>query len=488
MRKLVVGALMALFSCLALAGSIDKNQLRMTHNNNNTPSDGTRTVYIPVPPINTECMLTFWNNNNTTYNSQCRAITSSSGIVVNTSTGEISVAPAWSSITGAPTTMAGYGITDGVSTSTLSGYVTSAALSSTLSGYVSGSSLTATLTGYATQTDLSTGLANKMNVLSGTTSQYVRGDGTLAGFPSIPAAQVQADWAQASSGAVDFIKNKPALGSAAAANLPASGNAASGEVVTGADTRLSDARTPTAHTHAAADIVSGTLADARIPALAISKTTGLQSALDAKQAALTLTTTGSGAPTLVGATLNIPPGGSGTVTSITAGTGLSGGTITGSGTISMPNVGTTGTYTRVTTDAQGRVTSGQDIGINDAPGRGLVTSTTATGFQVSATRPAYVCYEGQINTTSTIGGPASGSIFIETASTNSTTAGDWTKIAEQTASNTITLAVVLQQVDGEPWSLCRMIPAGKYVRVRSQNNGAGTVGFTINTTQQEALL
>lgn len=39
---------------------------------------------------------------------------------------------------------------------------------------------------------------------------------------------------------------------------------------------------PSAHTHAATDIVSGTLADARIPSLAISKTTGLQTALDGK--------------------------------------------------------------------------------------------------------------------------------------------------------------------------------------------------------------
>ena len=51
----------------------------------------------------------------------------------------------------------------------------------------------------------------------------------------------------------------------------------------------------------------------------------------------------------------------GTVTSITAGTGLSGGVITTTGTISMPNTGTAGTYGGsraipiITTDAQGRV-------------------------------------------------------------------------------------------------------------------------------------
>ena len=51
-------------------------------------------------------------------------------------------------------------------------------------------------------------------------------------------------------------------------------------------------------------------------------------------------------------------GGSGTVTSITAGSGLTGGTITTSGTIALEDVGTPGTYFKVTTDAKGRVVSG----------------------------------------------------------------------------------------------------------------------------------
>lgn len=38
---------------------------------------------------------------------------------------------------------------------------------------------------------------------------------------------------------------------------------------------------PTTHTHTAADIASGTLADARIPALAIAKITGLEARLTA---------------------------------------------------------------------------------------------------------------------------------------------------------------------------------------------------------------
>ena len=61
----------------------------------------------------------------------------------------------------------------------------------------------------------------------------------------------------------------------------------------------------------------------------------------------------------------------GTLTSVTAGSGLDGGTITSTGTISMPNTGTAGTYGSatqtpvLTTDGQGRVTS--------------VTNTTITG-------------------------------------------------------------------------------------------------------------
>lgn len=126
------------------------------------------------------------------------------------------------------------------------------------------------------------------------------------------------------------------------------------------------------------------------------------------------------------------------------------------------------------------------LSINDAPGRSIVTATNATGFQVSSTRNAMVCYEGTFQTTSTIGGPSSITVFLETANTNSTTPGDWTIISQQLNSNTITLAVVLQQVDIEPWGICRMIPAGKFVRIRS-GSVTGTASATVNATQQETL-
>lgn len=74
---------------------------------------------------------------------------------------------AWADITGKPTTLTGYGITDGVVASQLTGYAT-----------------TAQLAGYATSAQLASGLAGKFNTPTGTTAQYVRGDGSLATLPS----------------------------------------------------------------------------------------------------------------------------------------------------------------------------------------------------------------------------------------------------------------------------------------------------------------
>jgi hypothetical protein len=59
----------------------------------------------------------------------------------------------------------------------------------------------------------------------------------------------------------------------------------------------------------------------------------------------------------------------GTLNSVVAGTGLSGGGAgtAGSVTLSLPNVGTANTYTKITTDAQGRVASGTALAATDIP-------------------------------------------------------------------------------------------------------------------------
>lgn len=206
---------------------------------------------------------------------------------------------------------------------------------------------------------LSAGLAGKFDNPAGTTSQYIRGDGSLTTFPSIPAAQVNSDWnavsglAQilnkptlatvATSGVYNDLSGKPTLGTLAAVSptgtpdgtkvlrddftwVPQTGggggggdvfgpasasdgvmvlfDGTSGKVIKagsapfdGVYSSLSgipSTFTPSAHNHNASDINAGTLADARIPALAISKTTGLQTALDGKASTDVVTTTVNG--------------------------------------------------------------------------------------------------------------------------------------------------------------------------------------------------
>jgi uncharacterized protein (TIGR02145 family) len=82
---------------------------------------------------------------------------------------------------------------------------------------------------------------------SGSTNPITSG-GVYNALQNIP-EQEQSDWNETDATDPAYIKNKPTLGTAAAKNVPSSGDAATTEVVMGDDTRLSDARTPTSHTH-----------------------------------------------------------------------------------------------------------------------------------------------------------------------------------------------------------------------------------------------
>lgn len=75
----------------------------------------------------------------------------------------------------------------------------------------------------------------------------------------------------ATTGAYNDLSGKPTLGTAAAADT---GIGAS-NVILGNDARLTDARTPVAHNHAASEVTSGTLDIARIPTGATSSTVAI---------------------------------------------------------------------------------------------------------------------------------------------------------------------------------------------------------------------
>lgn len=168
-------------------------------------------------------------------------------------------APDWSTITNKPTTVSGYGITDAFNGSygSLTGVPLTFAPSAhnhAAADVTTGVFALARLPALpiSQTTGLQTALDGKFPAPTGSTAQYLRGDGSLATFPVL-------------------------------APVATAGTYAS---LTGIPTSFA----PAAHTHAAADIVSGTLATARIPALTISQTTGLQTALDAKFATPTGTT------------------------------------------------------------------------------------------------------------------------------------------------------------------------------------------------------
>lgn len=106
----------------------------------------------------------------------------------------------------------------------------------------------------------------------------------------------------------------------------------------------------------------------------------------------------------------------GTVTSVTAGTGLSGGVITGIGTISMPATGTPGTYgsaTQVpvlTTDVQGRVTA-----VTNTPIAGLAWSVITAGLPT-------ITYSGDATGSAALGSNVP--LALATVNTNVGTFGD----------------------------------------------------------------
>ena len=75
------------------------------------------------------------------------------------------------------------------------------------------------------------------------TNDYTTTEKTkLAGIAEGAEVNVQANWTQTTPTADDYIKNKPTLGTAAALDVAASGNASTSQVVKGNDTRLTDAR------------------------------------------------------------------------------------------------------------------------------------------------------------------------------------------------------------------------------------------------------
>lgn len=110
------------------------------------------------------------------------------------------------------------------------------------------------------------GTVTSVNVSGGTTGLTTSG-GPVTSSGTITISGTL-DLASGGTGATtaSTARTNLGLGTAATLNVPASGNAAAGEVVKGSDTRLTDARTPTSHasTHAAAGSDPVTISESQV--------------------------------------------------------------------------------------------------------------------------------------------------------------------------------------------------------------------------------
>lgn len=318
----------------------------------------------------------------------------------------------------------------------------------------------------------------------------------LTGTPTIPAAQIQSDWVQANTGSVDYIKNKPTTFTPSAhthvisdvtglqAALDGKFNIPSGTILqyvrgdgslatfpTNVSTFFNDSGYLTGITSTQITTALG-----YVPYSATNPNNYIT--LVQSRSGISLTTVGTtGAASYNSSTgvINVPQYAGGTVTSITAGTGLSGGTITTTGTISMPNVGTSGTYNSVTTDAQGRVTSGTTRSFTNP------TRSLNTAFQPSPTRDCFVSYAVDIACSATVLVGQNGTVFLEYADDAAITTNVVTvQRSSGSASGVLNVATVMTA------SLSGMVPAGKYIRLRTVNN-TGTPTFTYRTAQEVLL-
>lgn len=125
---------------------------------------------------------------------------------------------------------------------------------------------------------------------------------------------------------------------------------------------------------------------------------------------------------------------------------------------------------------------------NNNPGRSLVSvANAANGFQISASRDAFVNYSVTITTAVQIGliTNVDGYAILEICATNSSTGADWTGIGRTPQAQNIGIALALSSTQKGSGQVGGCVPAGWYARIRTINV-AGTPTYAMNE-QQEVL-
>lgn len=111
------------------------------------------------------------------------------------------------------------------------------------------------------------------------------------------------------------------------------------------------------------------------------------------------------------------------------------------------------------------------------PTRTIITNASAAnGFQISTTKSVISAkYDIIFSTTATIGGASSATVILEAAPTNSSNPADYVKYGYINNAQTITLAIILQSVQGLAVPLIgNGIPAGHWVRLRLVTSGTAS--------------
>lgn len=111
-----------------------------------------------------------------------------------------------------------------------------------------------------------------------------------------------------------------------------------------------------------------------------------------------------------------------------------------------------------------------------------VNRTLNTVFHIAWSSDAYANYSIDIACTLTITGGEEGTVYLEYADNEAFTT-NVTEVSRTVNGNTGTLGIGLDITQNSTAQLSGMIPYGKYVKIRTQNN-TGTPTFTYRSGQE----
>lgn len=146
-----------------------------------------------------------------------------------------------------------------------------------------------------------------------------------------------------------------------------------------------------------------------------------------------------------------------------------------------------------TTGTSGAATYNSSTGVLNIPiyGSGASRSfanpsrSLNSSFQISSTRDCLVSYSVDISTSATLLGGQTGTVFLEYADDSGFTT-NVVEVGRTVNGNTVSLAIAITVTQNVTGTLSGVIPAGKYVRIRTDNT-TGSPSFTFRKAQEVLL-